>query len=31
MGAGSILFRHNLVVTQFVVSIVLLVGTAVVY
>ncbi|PSR56716.1 ABC transporter permease [Adhaeribacter arboris] len=31
MGIGSIFFRHSLVVTQFVVSIVLLIGTAVVY
>ncbi|MEO5890557.1 MAG: ABC transporter permease [Ferruginibacter sp.] len=31
LGGGNLLFRNGLVVTQFVVSIVLLVGTAVVY
>ena len=31
IGAGNVFFRNGLVVTQFVVSIVLLVGTAVVY
>ncbi len=31
MGGGNLLFRNGLVVTQFVVSIILLVGTAVVY
>ncbi|MDB5262619.1 MAG: hypothetical protein JWQ14_1900 [Adhaeribacter sp.] len=31
VGAGNVLFRNTLVITQFVVSIILLVGTAVVY